>query len=167
MSSKLVCIETSENNVLTASQVKEGQETATLTRIRERMQELGRERCWSLKCRHELGKLLYGAAAEVNWVYGSGARRAIAEGLGRSVSWVNKLIRFSREFTDSEVDELSAVVLKNGQELSWDHVCLLWEVNNQVKREKLLKKAIRNSWTSTELADEILKQKGFFGLSYG
>jgi hypothetical protein len=120
---------------------------------------LGRQACWSLTDRYELGKLLLEVDMRMNQGYGSGARKDIASAVGLGISSVNKYIGFATEMDEAEVEHLSAVRMVNGLPLNWTQVYRLSSIADKEQREELLEKVITEAWTSTELARELRQLK--------
>jgi hypothetical protein len=128
--------------------------------IRLFVRGLGRQACWSLTARYELGKLLLEVDIRLNRGYASGARKEIASAVGLGISSVSKYIGFATEMNDAEVERLSAVRMVDNLPLKWTHVYRLSGVTDKEQRGELLEKVVTKAWTSTELAREIRQRKG-------
>jgi phage pi2 protein 07 len=64
-------------------------------------------------------------------------------------------LRFVRTFTPEQLEGLCALVLPNGDPVTWNHVRTLLEVKGVDQRQELLERTVDEGWTCTQLAQQI------------
>jgi hypothetical protein len=119
---------------------------------------MGREVTWTLRGRHDLGRLIDGAYTALSpgnvRTYGAEAMRAIAEQTELGTSVLGKLRRFAQLFSPEQVDQLAA--LRIGKKpFPWTRVVPLLAFKKCAEALELARKAAANGWATTRLSEEV------------
>jgi hypothetical protein len=64
-------------------------------------------------------------------------------------------MKFAKAFTKEQIDELCATPMSNGKIISYTVLRVLATVESKKKRDKLLKNAIEQCWTSSEASNAV------------
>jgi hypothetical protein len=119
---------------------------------------------WTLPERHDVGRRVQAvhdeATADGAARYGAKVYAFLQGRFDLSRSVFVKARAFADAFSAEEAARLAATRLGNGEPLSWAHARRLMEVRHLGKRKGLLARAVAESWTSGQLAKEVVRVNG-------
>jgi hypothetical protein len=136
--------------------------------IRESPPALGEKIAWirdtfeedwrrSVVCRYQVAALIreiYDDVTEHNGaVYGAKAIAAIKQAFGWDDGVIYQALHVAEAFTPQQIEEITRMRLPGGKPVSFSHVVALSGVEDEGRRQKLLKQAVREGWTSKKLAN--------------
>jgi hypothetical protein len=120
---------------------------------------LRREVDHTLRSRYELGlqvrELYEDETGNGGKVYGKDAIGRICKILRWDDGVIRSALRFVQTYTPEDLERLCALVLPEGEPLTWSHVRALLTMNDATQRQQLLDRTAAEGWTCTELAQEI------------
>jgi hypothetical protein len=138
--------------------------------IRESPPALGEKIAWirdtleddwrrSVVCRYHVAALvreIYDDVTDHNGaVYGAKAIAAIKKAFGWDDGVIYQALHVADAFTPQQIEEITRMRLPGGKPLSFSHVVALSGVEDEGRRQKLLKQAVREGWTSKKLANAV------------
>src|SRR5262249_4707130 len=86
-------------------------------------------------------------------VYGAKAIAAIKQAFGWDDGVIYQALHVADAFTPQQIEEITRMRLPGGKPVSFSHVVALSGVEDEGRRQKLLKQAVREGWTSKKLAN--------------
>ncbi len=127
--------------------------------LREKLDWIGRtfEEDWkrSIVSRYQIAvaiREVYDDVAENNGsVYGAKAVQAIKGALGCDDGLIYQAINVADAFTPEQIEEITGMRLPGGQPLSFSHVVALSRVEDEGRRQKLLKQTVKEGLTAKRL----------------
>jgi hypothetical protein len=136
--------------------------------IRESPPALGEKIAWirdtfedewrrSVVCRYQVAVVvreIYDDVTDNNGaVYGAKAIAAIKKAFGWDDGVIYQALHVADAFTPQQIEEITRMRLPGGKPVSFSHVVALSGVEDEGRRQKLLKQAVREGWTSKKLAN--------------
>jgi hypothetical protein len=141
--------------------------------IRESPPALGEKIAWirdtleddwrrSVVCRYQVAVLIreiYDDVTDHNGaVYGAKAIAAMKQAFGWDDGVIYQALHVADAFTPQQIEEITRMRLPGGKPVSFSHVVALSGVEDEGRRQKLLKQAVREGWTSKKLANATQSQ---------
>jgi hypothetical protein len=74
-----------------------------------------------------------------------------AQALGTNVDTAAKMRRLAQEYTREQIDTLCALVERQCSRFGPTHLLILLRVDDRARRDRLMKQAVREGWTTAQL----------------
>src|SRR5262245_61983654 len=111
----------------------------------------------SVVCRYQVAVLIREIYDDVTdnhgSVYGAKAIAAIKKAFGWDDGVIYQALHVADAFTPEQIEDITRMRLPGGKPVSFSHVVALSGVEDEGRRQKLLKQAVREGWTSKKLAN--------------
>jgi hypothetical protein len=88
-------------------------------------------------------------------VYGAKAIEVIKQSFGWDNGVIYQALHVADAFTPEQIEEITQMRLAGGKPLSYSHVVALSSVEDEGQREKLLKQAVKEGWTTRKLTNVV------------
>jgi hypothetical protein len=88
-------------------------------------------------------------------VYGAKAVEAIKKALGWDDGLIYQALHVADAFTPEQIEAMTQMRLPGGRPLTYSHVVELARVADEGRREKLLKQAVKEGWTTRKLTNAV------------
>ena len=88
-------------------------------------------------------------------VYGARAVKVIKKAFGLDDTFIYQALHVAETFTPEQIEEMARMRLPGGKPVCYSHVVALSRVEDNSDREKLLKKTVKEGWTTRQLDNAV------------
>jgi hypothetical protein len=111
------------------------------------------------KTRYRIGTLLREVSGSIE-TYGARAVERLAERLEVGADTLYRCISVAETWSEPELKALTARTNRRGEPLTWSHLATLAKIPGERTRGRWIERCIEAGWTTRELAQELLGERG-------